>query len=67
MRSGCARPRTHRSRTTAVHAAVRGAVTGVERGGTAAQAALRRMTGTLIGREPGPPTCEKGWVRQSSP
>ncbi|GAA2414805.1 hypothetical protein GCM10010255_61110 [Streptomyces coeruleofuscus] len=32
-----------------------------------AQAASRRMTGTLMGREPGPPTCEKGCVRQSSP
>lgn len=32
-----------------------------------AQAAWRRMTGTRIGREPGPPTCEKGCVRQSRP
>lgn len=32
----------------------------------AAQAA-RRIGGTLMGREPGPPTCEKGCVRQSSP
>lgn len=32
-----------------------------------AQAAARRIPGTRIGREPGPPTCEKGCVRQSSP
>lgn len=29
--------------------------------------AARRIGGTLKGREPGPPTCEKGCVRQSSP
>ncbi|GAB2811354.1 hypothetical protein GCM10027073_49660 [Streptomyces chlorus] len=44
---------------------------GAGRGGQgrtgAAQAAWRRMAGTLIGREAGPPTCENGWVRQSSP
>jgi aminoglycoside phosphotransferase (APT) family kinase protein len=34
---------------------------------SAAQAACRRISGTRIGREPGPPTCEKGCIRQSSP
>jgi hypothetical protein len=38
-----------------------------EKGERAAQAAWRRMAGTLMGREPGPPTCEKGCIRQSSP
>ncbi|MGW3464066.1 hypothetical protein ACWDE9_32750, partial [Streptomyces olivaceoviridis] len=32
-----------------------------------AQAAWRRIDGTRIGREPGPPTCEKGCVRQFRP
>ena len=41
-----------------------GQLLGRERG---AQAASRRISGTRIGREPGPPTCEKGCVRQSSP
>ncbi|GAA3242016.1 hypothetical protein GCM10020256_65570 [Streptomyces thermocoprophilus] len=29
--------------------------------------AARRIGGMRIGREPGPPTCEKGCIRQSSP
>jgi len=32
-----------------------------------AQAASRRISGTCTGREPGPPTCENGCVRQSRP
>ncbi len=71
VRSGCgaAAARADPGARVPHHGGLRaaGARDGGEDGVGRPQAAWRRIAGTRIGREPGPPTCEKGWVRQSSP